>query len=82
MARFLWEERGLRLEHPPARVLSCFGHIDALGHRISREGHQALPAALRRLTGRVTAELVRPPGERPAVDVRRSLAASVGVLLF
>ncbi len=81
-ARWLWEERGLRLKHPAARVLSCRGHLDALGYRIRREGLEALPRALRRYRRRIAAELARPPGRRPRIDLRRSIASTAGVVLF
>ena len=78
----LAQERGLALKHPDARVLSCRGHLDALGYRIRREGIVALPRALRRLAGRMAAEIARPPGRRSRVDLERSIASSAGVVLF
>lgn len=81
IGEWLWRERGLLLKHPEARVLSCAGHIDALGHRITRDGQQALPAALRRMKRRVSEAVVM--GAAPgAPDLRRSLAATAGVVLF
>lgn len=82
VGRFLQEERALRLKYPEARLLSCHGHIDALGYRVRRDEHEALPRTLRRMKNRVTADLLRPPGSRPTVDIRRSAAASAGVVLF
>ncbi len=80
--RWLREERGLRLKYPEARILSCRGHLDALGYRIRRDGVEALPRALRRLRRRIAAELERPPGRRPQIDLRRSIASTAGVVLF
>ncbi|MBL8696609.1 MAG: hypothetical protein JNJ88_21130 [Planctomycetes bacterium] len=37
-ARWLSEERGLRLKSPQARIRSCRGHLDALGAQVTREG--------------------------------------------
>ncbi len=82
VAGWLAEHRALRLKRPQARILSCRGHLDALGYRIRREGVQALPRALRRIACRAR-EAMLPPGSRPgAVDLGRSLAASSGVVLF
>jgi hypothetical protein len=75
---WLAAERGLRLKHPQARVLSCRGHLDGLGYRISRSGIQALPRAFGRLRRRIELELAGAPGP----DLERSLAASAGVILF
>ena len=81
------EERHLRLKHPNARILSCHGHLDALGYRITRGGLDALPRALHRLRQRVSEELRLWPGEtkRPgtqAVDLERSITSTAGVVLF
>ncbi|MCP4654193.1 MAG: hypothetical protein GY856_02120 [bacterium] len=82
VAGWLCERRSLRLKRPQARILSCRGHLDALGYRIRREGVQALPRALRRIGLRVRAAML-PPGNRPRdEDLGRSLAASSGVVLF
>lgn len=81
VAAWLAAERGLRLKHPAAPILSCHGHLDALGYRLSRAGVQAHPRALRRLRRRVAAELARRRG-RARVDLARSIAASAGVVLF
>lgn len=75
-------ERGLRLKHPQARVLSCHGHLDALGNRITRGGLRALARPLRRLQRRVVAEVTRPDGRPATVDFDRSVASSAGVVLF
>lgn len=79
---WLREERHLLLKHPEARVLSCRGHLDALGYRIRRDGISALPRALRRLASRVAAELASPPQRASRVDSARSIAATAGVVLF
>jgi hypothetical protein len=81
VGRFLAESRHLELKYPHARVLSCRGHLDALGHRVTREGLGALPAARARLRRRVR-EHLRGEGAAHRVDLRRSLAASAGVMLF
>ncbi len=83
VASWLEEERHLRLKHPRARILSCLGHLDALGYRIRRQGVTALPRAIRRLQRRVHHELVggyRKGRGRP--DIERSLASSAGIVLF
>jgi RNA-directed DNA polymerase len=79
---WLAEERNLLLKHPRARVLSCHGHLDALGYRVTRRGWEALPRALRRFRRRVAAEATGRggPGRRP--DIRRSAASTAGVVLF
>jgi hypothetical protein len=81
--RRLFEERGLRLKHPQARVISCQGHLDALGYGITREGITALPPrALTRLRRRVAAEMARPSHRPRQVDLERSIASSAGIVLF
>ncbi len=75
---WLAQERGLRLKHPDARVRSCAGHLDGLGHRITRVGVAPLPRARRRLRARVAASL---RGDQ-RVDIERSIASSVGILMF
>ncbi len=80
--RWLLEERGLRLKHPEAPILSAFGHLDALGDRITREGIAALPRAFLHLRRRA-AEALGPKGRRArSVDFGRSLASSAGIVLF
>lgn len=51
VARWLDAERGLRLKHPQARILSTQGHLDGLGHRIRRERIAPLPRLMRRIEG-------------------------------
>ena len=80
VGHWLFEQRQLRLKHPNARILSCHGHLDALGHRIRREGIDALPIATRRFR-RTLAQALDPFGRPPRLDLERSIAASVGVLL-
>lgn len=81
IAEWLAHERGLRLKHPKARILSCHGHLDALGYRITRGGVEARPRALARLRRRVAAEMrVGQTSKRP--DFRRSVASTAGVVLF
>lgn len=59
--------------HSEAPVLSTRGHLDALGYRLTREGWTALPRA-RRVQDAMAG--------RASVDIRRSLAATVGVEIF
>jgi len=84
VATWLIEERGLRLKHPNARILSCRGHLDALGYRLRRDGFEALPRALQRLRQRVQHEVHRSHrrGGRGSVDMERSIASSAGIVLF
>ncbi len=82
IASWLLEERGLRLKHPRAPVLSCQSHLDALGHRITRDGLTARPRALHKLRRRVDLALPGPGGGKGSVDLRRSVASSAGVVLF
>ncbi len=83
VASWLCERRSLRLKRPQARILSCRGHLDALGYRIRRDGVRALPRALRRIGLRVRTAMLPAPGNRPGdIDLGRSLAASSGVVLF
>ncbi len=49
---YLGSELDLRLKHPRARVRSCRGRIDALGHRITRDGVEPHPRHARRLAQR------------------------------
>ena len=79
---WLREERHLRLKHPEARILSCRGHLDALGYRLLRRDRHPLPRALRRLRRRAAAELAASPARPAKVDFARSVAASAGVVLF
>ncbi|MCB9788214.1 MAG: hypothetical protein H6744_16145 [Deltaproteobacteria bacterium] len=76
---WLASERGLRLKHPEARVLSCRGHLDALGKRITRDGVAPLPRTVRRLARRAGAHA---RGERGLPNLERSMASSVGVVMF
>ena len=75
---WLLRERGLRLKHPNAPILSCAGHLDGLGYRITRSGLTVRPRALRRLTRRARLRFAG----RPGPDLARSFASSAGVVLF
>lgn len=80
VAEWLYKHRQLRLKHPKARILSCHGHLDALGHRVRRQGIEPLPKALRRFRHRLS-QFLDPLGRPPKLDLERSIASSVGVLL-
>ena len=58
------------------------GHLDALGYRVTRDGRDVLPTVARRLQRRVARHLARRPGDPPGPDLRRSVAATAGVMLF
>ncbi len=79
---WLREERRLRLKHPSAPILSCRGHLDALGYRIRRDGFEALPRALVRFRRRVAEELRAAPRGPRQPDIERSIASTAGVVLF
>jgi len=79
IGRWLADERGLRLKHPEARVISCRGTLNALGHRIRRDSHAALPRARRRFVARMRQVLVDDAGP---VDLDGAVAAAMGVQLF
>ncbi len=79
LGEWLRDRRGLRLKHPEARILSCRGHLDALGYRVRRGGVTALPRGLRRFQRRVALEF---EGKGTGIDFERSVAASVGVAMF
>lgn len=72
---WLMEHRGLRLKHPNARVLSCHGHLDALGHRVARSAIRPRERALRRMAARAR-------GGRRGTELARSVASSAGVVMF
>lgn len=80
VGEWLLGHRHLRLKHPNARVLSCYGHLDALGHRIRRHDIESLPRALRRFRHTLARHL-DPLGRPPRLDLERSIASSIGVLL-
>ncbi len=82
IGQWLAEKRNLRLKHPQARILSCRGHLNALGYRISSAGVVALPRVLQRLRRRLKAEMGRPSGRTRRADPRRSIAATAGTVLF
>ncbi|MCB9765614.1 MAG: RNA-directed DNA polymerase [Alphaproteobacteria bacterium] len=76
------EERDLRVKHPSARILSCAGHLDALGYRITRTDRRALGKVKRRMQARIREAATRRPGQAPQVALEQSLASSIGVMLF
>jgi hypothetical protein len=78
IANWLLRERGLKLKHPQARILSCHGHLDGLGYRIERQGVRCLKRPLRRLHRRIRQHLAGTLD----IDLERSIASSVGILLF
>ena len=78
VGEWLAEERGLRLKHPDARILSCRGHLDALGYRITRDGVMARPRALARMRRRIRLEL----DGRLDVELGASLASTAGIVLL
>ena len=78
IAEWLLAHRGLRLKYPEARILSCAGHVDALGYRLGRHERTPLPAVARRLSRR-TEDCLR---GRSRVDFERSLNGFAGHMLF
>ena len=82
VGEWLERERRLRLKHPRARLLSCRGHLDALGYRVRREGVVPLPRVLRNLRARVARHMDGASSRRPGPDIRASVASSAGVVLF
>ncbi|MCK6514720.1 RNA-directed DNA polymerase [Myxococcota bacterium] len=78
IGEWLQRERGLRLKHPLAPILSCAGHLDGLGYRVTRAGLTVRPRALRRLSRRARWQLAG----RPGPSLARSFASSAGVVLF
>lgn len=76
---WLWTERRLKLKHPDAPVLSCAGHLDALGYRLRRDRAEPLPRAERRFRARTWVAV-----RAREVDLRRlrgSLVSSTHHLL-
>jgi hypothetical protein len=78
---WLGSERGLRLKHAGARILSCAGHLDALGFRIDRDGWRARPRTLRRLRRRTAAHITGRGAGAPT-DAASWVAGAAGVVLF
>ena len=78
-ARYLGDERRLRLKRPDAPVLSCAGHLDALGVRIRRTGIEPRPRALSRLRAAVARVA---SGEDLDERIREAMASRVGGILF
>ncbi len=77
---WLWTERGLKLKHPDARVLSCAGHLDALGQRVTRRGIEPRPRSLKRLARAAAAEARGGSGRQPSFE--RPLPARIGSVMF
>jgi hypothetical protein len=77
-ALWLWAERGLRLEHPAAPVLSCTGHLDALGFVVRRQGIEPRQRAFRRMERDVRRALRDGDTRR----LGRSLSSRAGHLFF
>lgn len=81
VAGYLARERDLRLKRPGAPVLSCRGHLDALGHRVERAGIAPRRRALRRLAATAARESRRRWPREGGLDVIRSVAGSIGGML-
>ena len=79
IGEWLERERGLRLKHPRARILSCEGHLDGLGSRITREGIAPRRRVWRRLRGHVRRAA---EGRVPRETAERVVASYVGQILF
>ena len=77
---WLLEQRHLRLKYPQARVLSCAGRLDALGHRLTRQDIEASGRAWRCFARRIRVELRAPRHRDRRRHLERSVAASVGLL--
>lgn len=79
---WLLEHRQLRLKHPQAPVLSCRGHLDALGHRLRRGCDiRPLPRAGRRFQHKLRQCLYAPRRGPGRAHLERSIASYRGVLL-
>lgn len=78
VAGWLASERGLRLKHPDAPVLACAGHLDALGHRVRRDGHEVFGRTVRRTARRTGVALET--GDVGGLE--RSVASTVGLVTF
>lgn len=80
IGRVLGADYELRLKHPSAPVLSCRGHLDALGARIRRTGIEPLPEAMARMRA-LCWDWVRERGPvRTRAALERSVAARMGLL--
>lgn len=79
VADWLWTHRRLRLKHPEARILSCAGHLDFLGMRLTRKDAVALPRSERRFRSRLWA--AARDDDIDLAQLRGSVAASVHHLL-
>lgn len=80
--RYLREELDLQLKHPEARILSCRGHLDALGSRVRRGGIEPSPRAVRRWRGRIGRYLRHDDPRETAAALGRSLVGQAGTLFF
>ena len=79
---WLFQERGLRLKHPNARILSCYGHMDALGHRIRRGAIEVLPGAWKRMQARAVDYNFASSRRHSTGRMQRSIQSSAGLLMF
>lgn len=77
---YLANELDLRLKHEGAPILSCRGHLDALGMRLRRGWVEPLPVTWRRLR-RCVGDYVR-YGRPGLAALERSLAARAGAMFF
>jgi hypothetical protein len=75
VGEYLGQRLELRLKHPAARVLSCAGHLDALGARITRGGIGPSPAHWRRMRAAIGAYT---RGETTRAFLTRSLVGRWG----
>jgi len=78
---WLWGERRLRLKHPRARILSCGGTLDALGHRLTRHDLRTGRNATRRLALRVRASATSCAGRTSGAAEARSLSTAASLLV-
>ncbi len=77
LADWLHNERGLRLKHPRAPVLTTRGTLNLLGMHIEHGGLVPRPAAISKLQGRVADAVLG----RSRVDMRAALGASAGLCM-
>ena len=76
VAAWLDRERGLRLKHPQAPIVSCAATLDALGHRVRRDAVVPRPRRLTHLARRAAAALRGGRGASQAF--RRATAGFLG----
>ncbi len=77
VAHWLESERHLRLKAPEARILSCAGHLDALGHCITRRGIVPRKRTLRNFVARLQKYVWEPVYRTGAAVETRGLGASI-----